>query len=68
VYCGTHEKITIDHFIPLVSGGDDILKNLVPACYTCNASKRHSNPIQWMLQKKLDEQYILDLLDIIYCH
>ena len=40
-------KFTIDHFISLRSGGTDELGNLVPACWSCNASKNHRSIEQW---------------------
>ena len=32
--------ISIDHFIPISKGGTSDLENLVPACRTCNLTKR----------------------------
>jgi len=28
-----------DHVIPITKGGDDVMENLVPCCFKCNASK-----------------------------
>lgn len=48
-YCGMltmltaeprHEQFCIDHFIAWGDGGTHDLSNLVPACRSCNASKR----------------------------
>ena len=33
---------TIDHVLPSVAGGSDALSNLVPACRSCNSSKRRN--------------------------
>ena len=39
-YCGYEDSImTVDHIIPRVRGGQDILENLLPACRRCNYSK-----------------------------
>lgn len=43
-YCGVHEVsvgglLTVDHYQPLASGGDDGLDNLIYACIRCNQYK-----------------------------
>lgn len=48
-YCGCDlicggrgdDRFSVDHVIPVHSGGSDKLKNLVPACRKCNALKGH---------------------------
>lgn len=39
VYCGSKEKLTIDHVIPRSKGGRDSWKNLATACESCNSKK-----------------------------
>lgn len=39
VYCGTAERLTIDHAIPLARGGTNWPANIVPACLSCNSAK-----------------------------
>jgi 5-methylcytosine-specific restriction endonuclease McrA len=47
-YCGTSERLGIDHVQPLHSGGANQRDNLVPACHSCNASKwRQDRPRRW---------------------
>lgn len=45
-YCGG-KATSIDHFIPLSKGGGDVLSNLLPACQSCNSSKRDYDVEQW---------------------
>ena len=46
-YCGSADRIAIDHFIPRSKGGPHVLTNLVPACHRCNTSKRDHDPAEW---------------------
>ncbi len=48
-YCGSTEKITIDHVVPVINGGDGSWENLTAACSKCN-SKKHAKPLlEWLL-------------------
>ena len=39
VFCGTTEKITRDHIIPISRGGENMAQNIQPLCRSCNAKK-----------------------------
>ncbi|MEO0895554.1 MAG: HNH endonuclease [Bacteroidota bacterium] len=39
VYCGSRERLTLDHVIPRAKGGRTTWNNLVTACYKCNSKK-----------------------------
>lgn len=57
-YCGKKTMLTRDHIIPLSKGGSHTASNIVPACQSCNSTKRCNNaPIyQPILSVKLIEE------------
>lgn len=50
-YCGSEEKLTIDHVIPQVKGGTDFITNVVCCCQSCNLSKAHMEWQEWYSQQ-----------------
>lgn len=44
VYCGSHERLTMDHYIPVSKGGTHTKENVVPACLDCNRHKNARDP------------------------
>lgn len=46
-YCGSSERLSIDHLIPLHRGGLDLPENMVWACRTCNSSKGPRDMLDW---------------------
>lgn len=50
-YCGATEKLSIDHLIPRIKGGEDYSDNLVWACKSCNSSKGGRDLLEWCQAK-----------------
>jgi 5-methylcytosine-specific restriction endonuclease McrA len=50
-YCGSKERITIDHIIPLARGGRHSIGNFVSACHSCNSKKHARFIMEWRLNK-----------------
>jgi len=46
-YCSWGRAEAVDHVVPWESGGRDDVTNLVPACLSCNSSKRDRTVLQW---------------------
>jgi 5-methylcytosine-specific restriction endonuclease McrA len=42
-YCGTTGRMTIDHVIPVMRGGQHAVNNIVPACAACNSEKHYKS-------------------------
>jgi hypothetical protein len=51
-YCGSTDKVGLDHVIPLCLGGTNSIDNLVPCCHACNVSKGKKPLLVWMAQKR----------------
>ncbi len=51
-YCGSAEKLTQEHFIPMTDGGEYADTNIIPACRHCNSSKRDRSFFDWYPEKK----------------
>ena len=51
VYCFqelTGKRASLDHFVPLALGGKNVDENMVLACHSCNCSKRHTHPMEFL--------------------
>jgi len=46
-YCGTSDRLQVDHAIPLSRGGSNRFENLITACQLCNLSKGAKTPEEW---------------------
>lgn len=51
-YCGSAEKLTADHVVPLTRGGTNDLANLVACCRDCNLKKGNKLISEWSRGKQ----------------
>lgn len=59
-YCGADgDALQKDCVLPISRGGRYTLDNVVPACRSCNASKRNDEVTGWMRRRRLDEPAFL---------
>ena len=45
--CGSREKVTIDHVVPISRGGRHSIGNMQPMCRRCNSSKNDRLMVEW---------------------
>lgn len=68
-YCGFDEELTQEHFIPLSKGGEYTVNNIIPACKSCNCSKKDRDFFKWYPEQefysKQREKQILEYLNYI---
>ena len=50
-YCGSTQRLSVDHLIPRIAGGTDEGDNLIWACRSCNSSKGGKDMLTWMQSK-----------------
>ncbi|MBI2154811.1 MAG: HNH endonuclease [Candidatus Rokubacteria bacterium] len=46
-YCG-NPATTWDHVVPVIRGGRTTPSNVVPACSSCNSSKKNRDVLEWL--------------------
>lgn len=49
IYCGSFDRISMDHVVPIYRGGSHGIGNLVSACLACNSSKKDRTIMEWRL-------------------
>lgn len=55
IYCGTEGKLTTEHILPRIHGGEDIPDNVVRVCSICNSSKGGKRMYEWQTLKNKDK-------------
>lgn len=51
IYCGSYDRIEIDHIQPIEKNGRHAIGNLAPACLPCNRSKSDLYVMQWRIRE-----------------
>ena len=51
-YCGSTDKLALDHIFPQKYGGQDNAENLIFACRACNSSKGKKDLMEWMIFRR----------------
>lgn len=54
-YCGSNCSLEEEHIIPISSGGSRTAANIIPACTSCNSSKRNKELYSWARHKFSEE-------------
>lgn len=49
-YCQLSKPLTLEHVVPLSMGGLHSIGNILPACATCNSSKRDRFITEWRMR------------------
>lgn len=57
IYCGSKEKLTVDHILPLSRYGPDSPDNAVMVCAKCNSSKGSKRLYEWKGLDSKDEHH-----------
>lgn len=58
-YCGSGGKLTKDHYIPLNKGGFLSAENVLPACGSCNSSKKDHDFAEWFEGRESYKESVL---------
>lgn len=64
-YCGK-PATAFDHVAPVISGGETVPGNIVPACTSCNSSKKHRPLDEWLAGRTVSS-YLIDTLILSEC-
>ena len=64
IYCGSTERLELDHVIALSNGGPNCESNLVIACKSCNSSKGNRPLIKWLTSNHSRSAHLRPLSDL----
>jgi 5-methylcytosine-specific restriction endonuclease McrA len=67
-YCNA-PATTWDHIVPISKGGETAPWNVVPACHSCNSSKKDRDVMEWLEVRGIDRLplSVLDRISLEYC-
>lgn len=64
-YCGRDGALEQDHVVPVSRGGRHTIDNLVPACVSCNTSKKDSDFLIWYKKQRFFNSTRLRLIQSV---
>lgn len=67
-YCDenlTFKQATIEHLIPISSGGSNSPDNLVISCRFCNNCRHDINPNQWKILMRNHKKNIIEYFNLV---
>ncbi len=67
-YCGSRDRLTVDHVLPKSRGGLDTWENLVAACTVCNNRKGNHTPEEARMRlrrKPFRPSHVMFIRDLI---
>ena len=47
IYCGSTERLSVEHIVPLALGGSNAPENITVACFLCNSRKSSTPLLVW---------------------
>lgn len=65
----TEQTASRDHLVPLSTGGEDVLANIVPACFPCNSSRGNKSEQEFReyLARKCAKKYKASFFNSVDC-
>lgn len=52
IYCGSKDKITVEHIYPICRGGTNQKDNIAPACWECNLKKNRMTKEEFLEKRR----------------
>jgi 5-methylcytosine-specific restriction endonuclease McrA len=55
-----HDRFSLDHVLPVMAGGPNVIQNIVLSCPDCNSSKQHKEVTGWLRAKGYEPSKLLE--------
>ena len=60
-YCGSTERLTVDHIVPLKHGGSNLASNMITSCHSCNSTKNGNRLLHIFESSVLNNAYAANI-------
>lgn len=57
-YCGSTERLTVDHIVPLKHGGSNLASNMITSCHSCNSTKNGNRLLSRFENEALNKAFM----------